>query len=41
LVSYYKETITLRQPNIFTLTFWSLLETFIRRSLFFFWFLPW
>jgi len=35
LVNYCKNFITSTQPtNIFTLTFWSLSETFIRRSLF-------
>jgi len=29
-----KKTITSTQPNVFTLTFWSLPETFIRRRLF-------
>jgi len=34
LVNYYNKTITSHTTNIFTLTFWSLPETFIRRSLF-------
>jgi len=33
-LSLHKETITSTQPDIFTLTFWSLSETFISRSLF-------
>ena len=32
--SLHKQTITSTQPDIFTLTFWSLSETFISRSLF-------
>jgi len=34
LVNYYIKTITSHTTNIFTLTFRSLPETFIRRSLF-------
>jgi len=34
LVSYYNKTITSHTTNIFVLTFWSLPETFMRRSSF-------
>jgi len=34
LASYHNKTITSRTTNIFTLMFWSLPETIIRRNLF-------